>query len=339
MSENTKKYELYNSVDIENEDISDYPKDSFVTGENKKVGKLDSYSKDKENYDKQKAKVLFETSKDTPDEQESKLDDLIPANIGGAIDNVFSKVDGLLNATGKFFFGGKKASPKPVQKAPAPKPVVQPKPVEKKVVEQPKPIVQQAVQQPVVQTTVKEVVQPVVQKKVEPVKQDSGGLFASKLAAKKNKTVAKASSDEDFDEVDNSPLVTRTTYISEIDLPLELLNDPDLVKYFDQMKLYDKKVTGGLCSRTYNQTSKILKKGRWGKMFTITYNHIKVSNLMSSAEAGVQRFNGMLPVYKACAKNFPDTEALRRAIENDVNTYLRTGDGSPDFHKFTYKVK
>jgi hypothetical protein len=59
---------------------------------------------------------------------------------------------------------------------------------------------------------------------------------------------------------------------------------------------------------------------------------------MSSAEAGMNRFNGMLPVYKALAKNFADPEALRKAIENDIATYLKTGEGSADFHKFTYKT-
>ncbi|MEK7433918.1 MAG: hypothetical protein AABZ74_12345 [Cyanobacteriota bacterium] len=337
MSDDVKKYNLYKDVEIDDEDTANYPKDSFVTGDPKNVGKLDSYSKEKEHYEKQKAKVLFNKS-NIKDDDESKLDDLIPNQIGGAIDNVFSKVDNLLSGAGKFFFGGAKKVAKPqVLKTQPVKPQPQPK-VQVQPVVQPKPVV---VQQPQIQVTQQNTVTTPVVKKTEPVKQDSSsGLLASKLLAKKNKAVSKTqdSYDEDYEVGDTSPLVTRTTYISEIDLPLDLLNDQDLVKYFDQMKLYDKKVSGGFCSKTYNQTSKALKKGRWGKMFTITYNTIKVSNLMSSADAGINRFNGMLPVYKAMAKNFPDTESLRRAIENDVNTYLRTGDGIPEFHKFTYKV-
>ena len=38
------------------------------------------------------------------------------------------------------------------------------------------------------------------------------------------------------------PFVSSTTPISELDLPLNVLSDPDLIKYFDQMKLFDKKV-------------------------------------------------------------------------------------------------
>ena len=73
--------------------------------------------------------------------------------------------------------------------------------------------------------------------------------------------------------VDNSPLVTRSTSISDLDLPLELLSDPDLVRYFDQMKLYDKKVDGGLLNLSYRKTTARLKKGRWGKLFMVTYHY------------------------------------------------------------------
>lgn len=338
MNDNVKKYNLYNSIDVDKEDTSEYPKDSYISpNQTQNVGKLDSYSKEKELYNKQKSKIVLKTS-NIADDQERKLDDLIPSNIGGAIDNVFSKVDNLLNATGKLLFGGVKKAPvkskppivRPVQ------PVVQ-QPVSQKpqVQAQPKepPQVIHATQQVnAVKTT------PAPVKKV--VEDSSAGSLAAKLAAKKTKVSTKKQVvyDEDYEEGDNSPLITRTTYISEIDLPLELLNDPDLVRYFDQMKLYDKKVTGGLCSKTYNQTAKALRRGRWGKMFTVMYNQIKVNSLMSSAEAGLNRFNGMLPVYKALAKNFPDPETLRKAIENDINSYLKTGEGSADFHKFTYKT-
>lgn len=341
MNDNAKKYKLYNSVDVDNEDTSEYPKDSYIApNQVQNVGKLDSYSKEKEQYNKQKSRIILKSS-NIVDEQENKLDDLIPSNIGGAIDNVFSKVDNLLSATGKLFFGGVK---KAVAQQQPKKPVPKPQPVLKQqatVVQQ--PIVKPQIQAPAPKLQTQNIVKPAAQtqtpvKKV--VEDSSSGSLAAKLVAKKNKTATKKQVvyDEDYEEGDNSPLITRTTYISEIDLPLELLNDPDLVRYFDQMKLYDKKVSGGLCSKTYNQTAKMIRRGRWGKMFTITYNQIKVNTLMSSAEAGLNRFNGMLPVYKALAKNFPDPESLRRAIEKDIAIYLKTGEGSADFHKFTYKT-
>ncbi len=324
---NSKKYNAYNppEIEIDKEDISNYPTDSYVRpGTEKKVGKLDEYNKDKQNYDKKKSRVILNESKIAPDfnySSDAKIDDLIPADIGDAIDSVFSKVDNLLNATGKLFFGsGKRTKPPPKQKAiPTVAPRVNPP---QPMAQQPR--VQQAPMQPKPQPQQKQQYIPPAPAKTQEVKNTP--------------PVTKKQVVGEDGQVDNSPPVTRTTTISELDLPLELLNDPDIVRYFDQMKLYDKKVPGGLCSLTFRQASNRLKKGRWGKLFMITYEQLKINTMTSTADAGRQRFNGMLPVYKAVGKNFTNTDELRKAIENDINMYLRNGNNSEDFHKFTYKI-
>lgn len=337
MKNNINKYNSYNSVDpesIENEDIdlSSYPQDAYVKpGDAKIVGKMDDYNKEKANFNRQKSKVVLKESNIAP--QDKKLDDLIPADIGNAIDNVFSKVDNLLNATGKLFFGSNKNKsklPKPsfevkdtVQKHVAVKPnnvVVQPAPVQQI---QAKPTVAAQPQLP----------KPVAQPAAKPVVAQAPAVKSSIV-----RPAAKPKAQE-VEEVDNSPLITRTTMIADLDLPIELLGDPDLVRYFEQMKLYDKKVDGGLCSLTEKQASDILRKGRWGKLFMIDYSQLKINTIMTTADAGTSRFNGMLPVYKAQGRKFTNTEELRRAIEKDINMYLKNGQGSGEFHKFTYRRK
>jgi hypothetical protein len=335
MKNNINKYNSYNSIDpesVEDEDIASYPQDSYVRpGDSKVVGKMDDYNKDKETFNRQKSKVVLKDSNIAP--QDKKIDDLIPADIGNAIDNVFSKVDNLLNATGKLFFGG--AKPKPKTKLPKPSfdvkdtiqkdvPVqgssfvvkqqsmqIQSKSLVQQNTAQPKPV-SQPVAKPAVTQNVKSTIVRPVSKPVKPVEED---------------------------ELDTGPLVTRTTMISDLDLPIELLNDPDLVRYFDQMKLYDKKVDGGLCSLSQKRAADILKKGRWGKLFMISYDQFKINTISSTADAGISRFQGMLPVYKAQGRKFTNTEELRRAIEKDINMYIKNGQGSSDFHKFTYRRK
>lgn len=362
MKNNINNYNSYKDVSpeaIEDDDIvtdfANYPQDSYVKpGESKVVGKMDDYNKDKEKYNKQKSKIVLNESNIAPQEKSDKsLDDLIPADIGNAIDNVFSKVDNLLNATGKLFFGGKpkakpqvKENPKPIyNKQTLPKPDFKSddkivKDVEikgnSKVITTPnvqieaKPILQVA-QQPVVQTkpaTVQPTPKPIVTQQP-----------AYKSSIIKPKTSTPVITDEDDSELDNGPLVTRTTMISDLDLPIELLNDPDLVRYFDQMKLYDKKVDGGLCSVSQKRAADIIKKGRWGKVFMISYDQFKINTISSTADAGISRFQGMLPVYKAQGRKFTNTEELRRAIEKDINMYIKNGQGSGEFHKFTYRRK
>ncbi len=324
MTNNAKKYNAYKSVKVENEDMSDYPQDSYVKpGTEQKVGKLDQYSKE-EKFNKQKSKIILNQSKIASVNQDKKLDDLIPSDLGDAIDNVFSTVDNLLNNTAKLFFGGKKAKQKP-----APKPAAPPAP--RPAANQPK---QQAPVQPQTPAPVKQQAQP---------KQQYIAPSAPKQPAKQvqpaPKPAAKAPAPAPEADIDNTPPITRSTSISDLDLPLELLSDPDLVRYFDQMKLYDKKVDGGLLSLSFRKASNRLKKGRWGKLFMITFDRLKINNpMMASTDAGLQRFNGMLPVYKALGRNFSNTEELKKAIEEDINMYLKNGEGSGYFHKFTYKV-
>lgn len=333
---NAKKYGLYQSNSFEQNqdddiaDLANYPQDSYIRPDqaNKNVGKLDEYNKEKK-FKQQKARVILNESKIAGDysEQTNKIDDLIPADIGNAIDNVFSKVDNLLNATGKMLFGGLSSPKKNVVKKTQPQ--IQPRPV----ITNPQ---NNVVKQNTVINPVQNVVQPVKQQIVNNQPQQVNKVQTQSVPQSqeiKSSIVKKTKI-----EVDNSPRVSRGTYISELDLPIEILNDPDIVKYFDQMKLYEKKVSGGLCSKTFEEAEEILKRGRWGKLFMISFDKLKINTMMSSPEAGLQRFIGMSPVYKALGRNFSNTEELKKAIENDINTYLKTGEGSKDFHKFTYKL-
>jgi len=303
----------YRDDEIIEEQISEYNlKDRYIspTSKNKNIGRLDEYAKEKELYQQQKAKVVLDSSKEYAKQKEKQIDDFVPENIGNAIDSVFSKVDSLIDATGKFFWGEKKktVSKKIPQKS---NPVI--KTAQNTNTSQPQLNPQLPKQQAIQQAKVTKSVQPVPEKKIINKEEDDG--------------------------IDRSPPVTRTTPISDLDLPLEILSDPDLVRYFDQMKLYDKKVAGGLCNLSFNKAAKRLKKGRWGKYFTINYDQLKVNTMMASADAGKNRFNGMLPVYKALGKNFTDSAELRKAIEEDINLYLKTGEGSEYFHKFTYTIQ
>lgn len=339
---NINKYNAYKSVDpdsIEDDDIvkdiASYPQDAYVKPSDAKVvGKMDDYNKDKETFNRQKSKVVLKES--NIGSQEKNIDDLIPADIGNAIDNVFSKVDNLLNATGKLFFGGKpKQQAKPESKLRLPKPNFEAKDyIQKEVKVQPNStvITQQTKieSKPIIQQT------PTLQAKTQPVAKTTVKTPAvkSSIVRPVSKPVTQNTDEENLDI---GPLVTRTTVISDLDLPIEILNDPDLVRYFDQMKLYDKKVEGGLCSLTQKRAADILKKGRWGKLFMISYDQFKINTISSTADAGISRFQGMLPVYKAQGRKFTNTEELRRAIEKDINMYIKNGQGSGEFHKFTYR--
>lgn len=313
-----KNYNSY-SLDSDNyeEDIENYPKDSYVKNtNNSKLGKLDKYNKDKEkeSFNKEKSKVVLKESNNI----DKTLDDLIPSQIGDAIDNVFSSVDSLLTKTGKLLFGGSK---------------------KKKT----NNIVLKQNTQPIVnKTTLKNTntVAPV------PVKNTNNIVKTNEIKNKPQLTTNEINPKVETkktlvkeETIKKSPPITRTTSISELDLPLDILSDADIVKYFDQMKLYDKKVEGGLCSLTFNQAKEILQKGRWGKLFTIKYDQLKVNTMIAGSDAPLKRFNGMLPVYKAMARKFSNTNDLKKAIENDINNYLRIGEGSKDFHKFTYTLK
>src|SRR5690606_37870160 len=122
----TKKYNNYKNMDISEEEWLEYSQvDSYVKpgSENKNVGKMDNYSKEQQKYNTQKAKVKFQSS----EPKANNIDNLVPDTVGNAIDNVFAKVDSVLDATGKFFWGAKKPKA-PVKKKSAPPPQPRPQP-------------------------------------------------------------------------------------------------------------------------------------------------------------------------------------------------------------------
>jgi len=300
-----KSYNSYSSdTDNHQEDLENYPKDSYVKNSDnlKKVGKLDNYNKEKELFNKEKSKIVLKENN-----IDKTLDDLIPSQIGDAIDNVFASVDNLLTRTSKLLFGGtkkKKTNNLHIKKNQDTKDFIKTQ-------------------------TIKNTSNNVKNNETKVNHQTHNNLV--KTDTEKHKKLIKENKD--------SPLITRTTSISELDLPLDILADTDIVKYFDQMKLYDRKVEGGLCSLTFDEAKEILKKGKWGKSFTIKYEQLKINTMIAGADAPLKRFNGMLPVYKAMARKFSSTSDLKKAIENDIENYLRKGEGSKDFHKFTYTLK
>ncbi|GIW21020.1 MAG: hypothetical protein KatS3mg068_0027 [Candidatus Sericytochromatia bacterium] len=300
-----KNYSNYN-LDSDNylEDIKNYPKDSYVKNNtNSSIGKLDKYSKEKENFNNEKSKIILKESN-----IDKTLDDLIPSQIGDAIDNVFSSVDNLLTKAGKLMFGHMKN--KKVNSIPKKNNIVVNNPVKT-----------------------------VSSRNINTNTNNQLKVITEANTNNKSENNQKLEKTEQKQEIKKSPPITRTTSISELDLPLDILSDSDLVKYFDQMKLYDKKIEGGLCSLTFSEAEEILKKGKWGKLFTIKYEQLKINTMIAGSDAPLKRFNGMLPVYKALARKFKNTEELKKAIERDIETYLRTGEGSKDFHKFTYTLK
>jgi len=135
------------------------------------------------------------------------------------------------------------------------------------------------------------------------------------------------------------PCVSRTTSIAELNLAYPILNDPDLVKYFDQMKLYENHVIeGGLCGMPVFQAIALLNRGLWSENFRIRFEDLKLNIGLKPVDIAKARFKGMLPVYKAYGAKFESLHTLKKAIEEDINTFLATGKGIPKFHKFTYKV-
>ena len=135
------------------------------------------------------------------------------------------------------------------------------------------------------------------------------------------------------------PTISRTTPIAELDLPYSVLSDPDLVKYFDQMKLYEYNIIeGGLCNMPMYQAINFLRKGVWGEEFNLSFPDLKISLGMKPADIAKSRYRGMLPVYKAYGWKFRSMSDLKKAIEADIDSFLSTGTGNPVFHKFTYKI-
>jgi len=323
MSDNKKDkdFKYYESLNLK--DMEDFPIDTYIGSkkEAKNVGKIDEYNKPQ--------KVNNNTN------NKASIDDLIPNEIGNAIDGVFSTVDSFLTATSTLFFGKKQI--KQAVKRPQVKQIQKPQTQEAKPVQvqQIQAVKKQSIQQ---QSQVKQVSKSQVVKQVQSAQYQQQSIEQAKIKHELKVQHEQIIQQYKKEEEKHEDKITRTTAISDLDIPFEFLNDPDLVRYFEQMKLYEKKVKGGLCSLTYKQASDKLKKGKWGKSFTIEYEKLNVSTMLGNPEEGRIRFNGMIPVYKALAKQFADTAQLKKAIEDDINTYLKTGEGISEFHKFTYKI-
>lgn len=131
-------------------------------------------------------------------------------------------------------------------------------------------------------------------------------------------------------------LVTRQIPLTDLPLPAALLHEPDLKRYFEQMRLYDYQTTrGGLTGLNCREVANYLLRGKWGDQFPIRFAQLQVKGPWSLDRA-YERFMGMLPVYKAQANTFPNDRALQKAIEDDIASFLRAGQGSVVFHPFFY---
>lgn len=279
-----------------------------------------------------------------PKSGEQQIDDMVPEKVGNMVDNVFGKLDNLVNDAADYLFGNK---PKkaggllegdafsktpggvpPLAKAPqAPPPI--PKPELKPLVT---PTAPAAPQPPVAKAAPAKGATPVrtlstlqssrKPEMIRPVMPESKPKAGKAAAAK-------------FD----GPVIARTTSISELDLPLEILDDPDLPRYFDQMKLYESQaVNGGLCNLPLFEASSSLRRGKWKHAFDIKFEDLKALDPgIYPMEMAKSRFFGMRPVYKAQAYRFSTREALLAAIQEDINAYLKGKQGQ-GFHPFIYQV-
>lgn len=262
-----------------------------------------------------------------------QLDDFVPDKVGNVVDNVFGKLDHLVNDAADYLFGNKKKpggllegdqfsktqapGVPPLAKAPqAPPPIPKPE-VKPLVVPQAPPAAKPAPAKP------------------QPVKTLST-LQASKKPEMIRPVMPESRSKGKKVE---GPVISRTTSISELDLPLEILDDPDLPRYFDQMKLYEPQVvSGGLCNLPQYEAAMALRRGKWKQQFNIRFEDLrKIDPGIYPMEMAKSRFFGMRPVYKAQAYRFSDNQALMTAIETDINAYL-TGKQGQGFHPFIYQV-
>lgn len=273
-----------------------------------------------------------------PPAPKEKIDDYVPEQVGKVVDNVFGKLDNLVNDAADYLFGSKKKGGVLDQDAIAP------------------PRTPSGVPPLAPKAPVPTIVPPVaplqtpVEKKTPTASLPASPPRKTKEAKPKITTLSTLQSNSRTPEMIkptmpeakvkyDGPVVSRTTAISELDLPLEILDDPDLLRYFDQMKLYENQVVaGGLCNVSLFEAVSILKKGHWQHRFRIRFEDLKRINPgIYPMEMARSRFAGMKPVYKAQAGQFPDEGALIRAIEEDINCYLQGTQGRY-FHKFVYQV-
>lgn len=271
-----------------------------------------------------------------------EIDDFVPEKVGNVVDNVFGKLDNLVNDAADYLFGNKKKgggllegdtlqrtqSPgvvPPLARQPqAPPPIPQPE-VKPLVVPQAPPQAPAApaakAAAPVAKPAVKTLNTLQASRKPE--------MIRPIMPTSKPKAAAKL----------DGPVVSRTTSISELELPLEILDDPDLPRYFDQMKLYETQVVdGGLCNMPIFEATRNLRLGKWKHDFGVRFEDLrKIEPGIYPMEMAKSRFQGMRPVYKAQGYRFSNREALIKAIEEDINTYL-SGKQGKGFHPFIYQV-
>ena len=265
--------------------------------------------------------------------RESKVDDYVPEQVGKVVDNVFGKLDNLVNDAADYLFGSKKKGGGLLEQdvlAPS-RPSTGVPPLAPKV---PVPkIVPPVVQAP---PSVETKTAPVARKAVQPKPRVT--TLSTLQSTARSADLIQGVMPEARPKYDG-PVVNRTTAISELELPLEILDDPDLVRYFDQMKLYEQPaVAGGLCNLPLFEAVMQLKKGHWQHRFKIRFEDLKhIQPGINPMEMARSRFAGMRPVYKAQAWLYNSQEALVQAIEEDINAYL-SGEPGKHFHKFVYQV-
>ena len=274
------------------EEFTEYHKDSFSFGKPEKE-------------DKKKPASAAPAASPDPKSKEGNLDDYVPEKVGEVVDNVFGKLDNLVNDAADYLFGGKKKS-NLLDKTP-----------QGGTATQIPPLSPQA--------------QPPLTPQSPPKAPQKATSSAPPKTAPQVPTPQKAPAQ-------------RTAAISELEeLPLELLSDPDLSRYFDQMKLYEGQVVkGGLCNLPQYEAIAYLKKGYWGGDFNIRFEDLKRINPgIYPMEMARSRFGGMRPVYKAQGFQFGSKEKLIRAIETDINLYLLGKDSKKEaspFHPYIYQV-
>ncbi len=327
-------------------EFTEHHKDAFVRSDAKKPGAAPSQPADPA---KPAAKPAAKPVP-KPENKGESIDDFVPDKVGNVVDNVFGKLDNLVNDAADYLFGNKKkggglldgdtlnkagAPPAvpPLVRTPQAPPAI-PKPEVKPLVVPGMPATPAQTApaaRPVAKVPVRQVTKPAVTtlstltqtarkpEMIRPVMPES---------KPKKKTAA-------FD----GPIVSRTTSISELELPLEILDDPDLPRYFDQMKLYESQVVeGGLCNLPQFEATAVLRRGKWKNDFQVRFEDLRKLNPgIYPMEMAKSRFYGMKPVYKAQAYRYPNREALITAIEEDMNAYL-AGKQGRGFHPFIYQV-
>lgn len=319
------------------EEFTEYHKDSFSFGKpEKKEGKP--------------APAVSGTKPAAERAKEGNLDDYVPEKVGEVVDNVFGKLDNLVNDAADYLFGGKKKS-NLLEKPPAAPGIPPLQPQAQPPLSPPRatPVAKAAAPaaEPPVKTPAPQV--PTPQK--APVQRTAPTPKAAPPQIRKLSTLQGSRQPEMIRPVmpeskpkHDGPVISRTTSISELEeLPLELLSDPDLSRYFDQMKLYEAKVvTGGLCNLPQYEAVMFLKKGYWGGDFNIQFEDLKRINPgIYPMEMARSRFHGMRPVYKAQGYQFGSKERLIRAIETDINLYLLGKNSKKEespFHPYIYQV-